>query len=323
METPVLSKTQKKLSLTGKKAKKETIKNVVVDPHKSYWPLVETELDTLTVVLKQSLPRVKAGKINVPWRLLKDIPKDKRKNIRDIYIRKHHPVENIIKNDHLIFGVNEVTKLLESDCCSAVLVADMNPRIVVKHIIEMAVLRKVPVLVVSTLKQILKECCGLESMAVGIKKNLPDSSILRSIVEIVGKINEKYPPSINHINSKRSNIFLDIEENGSLNNVQTSENKNKQEKSVNYHLKRPSDGQRAFVPESNEDDPHKVIGIEACSISELDNVASLKMKDPTYEMVNQAMKKKNLKKSYKALVVKRLKGNKNRQKDKTKKSKKK
>lgn len=310
METPVLSKSQKKRSLSGKKSKKETIKNVVVDPYQNYWPLVQSELEQLTNTLKDNLPRVRPLKINVPWRLLQDIPKGDRKIVRDNYIGKHSSGEKFTKSEFLMFGVNEVTKFLEIDACSIVLIADVKPRMVVKHIVEMAVLKSVPVLVVSTLKQILKDSCGLESMAFAIKKSVPDTSTLARIVNTVVEISKNYPPSANHINLTRSNIFQDKNEKTQYNLNKPAEIKN-EVKPLNYHLMRTSPNQRVFELSENEKD------IVLTKVNTYENIHSA-ANELHYDKLNEALGKKKMKKLYKALVVKRLKGNKNRHKDKVK-----
>lgn len=210
----------------------------------------------------------------------------------------------------MVFGVNSVTKLLEKDFCSAVLVADMSPRMVVKHIVEMAVLKAVPVLVISTLKQILKDCCGLESMAIAIKKGVSESSCLMSILETIVEISKTYTPSLDSMDVSHCDIVSVEKEHSDL--KQSNQSRNEQQKISNYHLIRPSKYERAFKPEESENFSN--IPVRTDMVTKAFKTTANENSEYHYNMVNEALTKKKVKKQYKPLVVKRLKGNKNRKK---------
>lgn len=84
METLVLSASQQKNTLRRKRnKKKETIKNVLGTPYAYYWPLVKnTDETNLRDVLAKNLPRLRENKVAIPYRDIKNIPKDQRKSYR-------------------------------------------------------------------------------------------------------------------------------------------------------------------------------------------------------------------------------------------------
>ncbi|KAJ8975247.1 hypothetical protein NQ317_007367 [Molorchus minor] len=82
METPTLSKKQKKLTLSAKKSRpKETIKNVLATPYSSYWPKIAAEdHGNLKLILEKNLPKV-CEKVQIAWRDMQNIPKADRKSL--------------------------------------------------------------------------------------------------------------------------------------------------------------------------------------------------------------------------------------------------
>ncbi|KAL3272705.1 hypothetical protein HHI36_014169 [Cryptolaemus montrouzieri] len=253
MEIPVLSKLQKKLSLSGKKQKKEIIKNVVVSPYQKYWPVVEDE--NLVRVLRENLPRVRSKKINVPWNVLSNIPKEERRMVRKEYIKQNSPSEVIVREENLIFGVNEVTKLLECNSFAVVLIHKDCPKLLVDHIVDLAILHNVPLLVVSELKDILKEYCGLESLVIAIKTTDIKPN-LSKIVKVVKEISENYPPPAQHINSKRieqdNNNYQISEVDTQLKNTNFVEKTRESTKIQKCHLYRTTVNERTFIPENSK-----------------------------------------------------------------------
>nr|CAI5858865.1 unnamed protein product [Callosobruchus analis] len=206
METPVLNKKQQKQSLSAKKSRpKETIKNVLSTPYASYWPQISSPEDNcaLKQVLESNLPKIRVETAKIPWRELKHLKKLERKELR----RQKTIGEEVDRKNYegLKLGVNAVTKLLESNTAGAVLIAgDVQPRLMVQHIIDIAVLYRTPVLIFSELRVILKSTCGVSSSCLGVSKNMADDSKLRLVKQTIETIFEKSPPPVNHINYKRS-----------------------------------------------------------------------------------------------------------------------
>lgn len=69
----------------------------------------------ITKILQNKLPRIRGGKINVPWEILKDVSKNERKNRRDEYIKKHSTTEEVVKEYVYMFTSNGFIAILEFD----------------------------------------------------------------------------------------------------------------------------------------------------------------------------------------------------------------
>lgn len=206
----------------------------------------------------------------------------------------------------LIFGINEVTKLLENDMCACVLItSDVTPQLMVRHVVDMAVLTSTPVLVMPDLRKILKSCCGLSSVSLGVKKDVLNNSGLCVIVKQVKEIYGHYPVPKDHINYHRINV----EDSKDVEMVESSGNKtnvgklDSEEEFV--YLQRTNNGKRAFVPELSEFSGRMVNETVAGSSD-----GFLAFNQDENKSINMT------KKQYKSLVIKRLKGNKDREKRK-------
>ncbi|VEN49062.1 unnamed protein product [Callosobruchus maculatus] len=312
METPVLNKKQQKLSLSAKKSRpKETIKNVLSTPYASHWPQISSPEDnsTLKEVLELNLPKIRAETAKIPWRELKHLKKPERKELRR---QKNNEPEVDKKNyEGLRLGVNAVTKLLETNTAGSVLIAgDVQPRLMVQHIVDMAVLYKIPILVFNQLRDVLKSTCGVSSACIGISKNVASDSKLRLIKETVEIIFEKCPPPVNHINFKRSLDSVTSEKKDIKDTTQKSKKLKVDEETIQKSLLLEKVGtEPAFVPPKIIEKDKKTMEVE--SIKNDFIPLSLSQSDQN----NIA---KGIKKAYKHLKVKRIKGDINRNKKKIK-----
>lgn len=308
----------------------------------------------LKTILQNNLPKVKPKKINVPWQVLKNIPKPERKKFRNGYAKNGESQINKVNRytiifiagvdikaiytfrEGLTFGINDVTRLLEKNLASAVLISsDIQPRFMVQHIIDEAVLYKIPIIIFDNLRDFVYKICGIRSAVIGISKNISPESKLSLIKENVIQIFEKCPPPIKHINYNRlrQNGSSEIQENAA--DVSKQENKLNNNSNREYemeispqiedgrndestkhesenndpkpslYLKRESKDKRVFVPEEIEE-----------------NVKSYKMEvDSTGFLAFSGssapeVKNKTVATNYKSLIVKRLKGDPNRNKRK-------
>ena len=84
MEANILSASQQKKTLRRKRnKKKETVKNVLGTPYAHYWPLVKnTDEKNLRDVLTTNLPRLREDKVAIPYKDIKNIPREERKSYR-------------------------------------------------------------------------------------------------------------------------------------------------------------------------------------------------------------------------------------------------
>ncbi|KAG5875501.1 hypothetical protein JTB14_036947 [Gonioctena quinquepunctata] len=309
METPTLTKKQQKSTLSTKRNKsKETIKNALASSFNNFfWPKISSDdEEAVGRVLKNNLPRIKENQVNVPWRELKNIPKVDRKKFREDYIKNiTGQVINKKESDGLCFGVNDVTKLLENNNADAVLISgDVHPIIMVQHLIDLAVLYRTPVLVIDNLRNLLKDHTGISSLVLGIHKKTSKSS-LSSMKKTIYDLFEKFPCPKNHINYNRSIKKQINEKMDSSSNVKTVEPYIKicdDKIRAEVHLKRENKQKRVFVPLIIEE----VKQSPKMQIDETDFIA----------FSDEPIEKKVVKPLYKSLIVKRLKGDSNRNKRK-------
>uniref|UniRef100_A0A1Y1N857 Ribosomal protein eL8/eL30/eS12/Gadd45 domain-containing protein n=1 Tax=Photinus pyralis TaxID=7054 RepID=A0A1Y1N857_PHOPY len=141
MEAHILSAEQQKHSLSGKKkTKKTTVKNVLGTPYANYWPLINSnEEQQICSLLRKDFGCFKADKVSVPWCVMKTIPKEQRKAFRSANITS--PTKSY--RSSVVFGVNEATRLLEKKLAGSVLISDdVEPKFIVKHVVDICVLHK-------------------------------------------------------------------------------------------------------------------------------------------------------------------------------------
>ncbi|KAJ8927576.1 hypothetical protein NQ314_019941 [Rhamnusium bicolor] len=311
METPTLNKKQQKSTLSAKKTKtKENIKNVVATPYdNSYWPQISQEdHNTLEQILENNLPKIKNEKINIPWEKLKGTPKPERKKLRLEYVKNIQPEINKDAHEGIFVGINDVTKLLEENLASGVLISsDVQPKIMVQHVIDQAVLYGVPVIIFNDLRNLLKRVCGISSIVVSIGKRINRESKLNLVKESIETIFRKCPAPVNHINYQRSlgNEVIFMESENEKEKPKPIEHKiNEDEIRRSVYLIRTSKDRRVFVPKFDE---KEVISNKM----EVDETGFLAFPQNPSEVENKIIKS-----NYKSLVVKKLKGNPNRHKRK-------
>lgn len=255
MEVPTLTKKQIKSTLSMKKTKaKQVIKNVLPSPYSNtFWPELSVEDEIkLNNILEKNLPRIKGEKINVPWKDLKNIPKADRKNFRKEYTERLNTKQpESPDRQGLILGINDVTKSLEKLSVSAVLIAgDIQPRLMVQHVIDQSILHKIPVLIVQKLRNLTKIYCGISCVILGFDKvvDIPKSSAI-----MVGCINELFTsitPPKDHINSIRSHNLIVSEEKKyeSTQVVSDTDVQLAEKPKDSIYLKNTGTGSRAFIP---------------------------------------------------------------------------
>lgn len=242
----------------------------------------------------------------------------------------------------MVFGINEVTKGLETKTLNSVLVhSEVTSNLLIKHVVDMAAVASVPVLLLPNLKVLLKENTGISSVAVGIQKTVPENSGLRVVAEKVKEINKNYPVPENYINYYRIQIEnsdddemnnkniqtfdtchisqtkqeqMNISNDGSVSLEQTEDElmaidnndaigQQKTNEASNVYLFRQNKKQRMFVPDKSEPTKNLMDNLNKTSLDFLS--------------LDVAGKNTNIvKKQYKSLIVKRLKGNKDRDKRK-------
>lgn len=197
--------------------------------------------------------------------------------------------------------MNEVTKSLEKTKLQAVLIAsDVSPRLLVKHVVDMCIIKNVPILVIPELRQTLQQRFGVSSVAFGVKSN-------DFLVEVLKNVHVNYPVPEDHIHYLRM-LEHDAEKDSErvvVEEVQMEETDNDDEKedaNKDLYLYRTSKHERVFKPAKSE--------------GKVENAAAVSKPDVGFVSLDVGVEKTDQKSNYKALIVKRLKGNKDREKRK-------
>ncbi|KAK5641960.1 hypothetical protein RI129_010507 [Pyrocoelia pectoralis] len=231
-----------------------------------------------------------ADKVCVPWNVMKTIPKEQRKSFRSTYIKS----PSKIYRSCVAFGVNEAARLLEKKFVSSILIsAEVEPKFLVKHIIDTCLLHNIPVLVIPNLKTLLKELMNLSSIVVSFKSTKLNYS---TIVEKIEEIYLNYHSPKHHINSA-----YDFE-----NVTALSESSSEQECSrpINLYLHRKTN-ERVFIPHLS----HKREVVDADFKLKEEEFVSFAEDRPSQLAPTIC---KQTKVSYKSLLLKRITNNKNR-----------
>ncbi|XP_028128495.1 uncharacterized protein LOC114324822 [Diabrotica virgifera virgifera] len=338
METPVLTKKQLKSTLSAKKQRpKETIKNVLALPfNNNYWPEVSPEdQKELKDLIIQHMPMIRDKQIKVPWKELKTVPKANRKSFRKEYNEKllgPQPPKKCCSG--ISFGINSMSKLLEKNFAQAVLLdAETMPRLLVQHLIDQAVLYTVPIICVTNLKETLKSVTGINSVGVAFSKEITSDNSVNLLIEKISHIFKTLPTPEDHINYNRSlEPYVTEHE---------SEEKEAPKKEIvkvdvvqirkKVYLIRSDPKSRAFIPEFKEtkfshkmevndnnmevDDTYKR-EVKDKPKMETDDTGFIAFTEEPEEEKLEEQPKQKVKVKYKSLIVKRLKGDPNRNKRK-------
>lgn len=107
------------------------------------------------------------------------------------------------------FGINETAQSLESNqVCFILITNDVNPQFMVQHILDMAIMKFVPVLIVPGLRQLLKSCTGISSICFSLKKE-HNSNELLELEQAIIKISNHYPIPKNHFSNFKKDLNQD------------------------------------------------------------------------------------------------------------------
>lgn len=198
MSTPILTKKQQRQSLSAKKGPIKGLRNILAQPTENYWPTVNMDqYPTLVTLMDKLLPLIKQPKYKMPGFMLRDIPKEKRKLVKEEALEKEATKfdKNILKS--VILGTNAVTRALEKDnVCCVLLDANVEPRLMIKHIIIMAQNKKIPVLLLPVLKTVTLQQIGFATAAFALKDNVTQSSdnAFHALYKLVAEIFNNFKP---------------------------------------------------------------------------------------------------------------------------------
>ncbi|XP_018396701.1 PREDICTED: uncharacterized protein LOC108774949 [Cyphomyrmex costatus] len=166
MTTPVL-----RHSLSAKTGPMKGLRNILAQPTQNFWPVINVDqYPELMTNLNTILPSIKKSNRKIPKDVLKNLTKEARALARKKMLEEAPPKPDILK--FMIIGINEVTRALEKDnVCSILLDANIDPLMLIKHIISMAVNKKIPVLMLPMLRTVTKEK-GFPSRVLALKQEV-------------------------------------------------------------------------------------------------------------------------------------------------------
>ncbi|KAG8042559.1 hypothetical protein G9C98_005193 [Cotesia typhae] len=147
---------------------KKITRNVLAQPYEFIWPILKSddEINELSDILKELLPKKKCKK-KLSWTQLRKLSKEERKEVN-----KLSEDELDVNVNKIILGVNAVTRAVEKkDICCILVEANVDPMLMIKHIIVMGQNKNIPVVLLPGLKKICLEKIGFASLTIGLKKS--------------------------------------------------------------------------------------------------------------------------------------------------------
>ncbi|XP_047366269.1 uncharacterized protein LOC124955625 [Vespa velutina] len=192
MDTPVLTKQQQRQSLSAKKGPMKGLRNILAQPHDNYWPVLNEEDNVkLHSILIDLFPALRRSSSRVKKKHIENEVKEK------LEIKKKSLLPNKDILNSVVLGINTVTRSLERNiACCVLLDADVEPPFLIKHIIMMAQMKKVPFLLVPSFKILTLENIGFKCSAFALKKvALSLDHHFYTLYNNVLQISKNYPAS--------------------------------------------------------------------------------------------------------------------------------
>ncbi|XP_078044714.1 uncharacterized protein LOC144474090 [Augochlora pura] len=348
MSTPVLTKQQQRHSLSAKKTPAKGLRNVLAQPQDSFWPIVRDskKCSHLENLLNKTMPAIKRQCPVIPWSKLKEMSKEERRKVKKEALLKQEHVPDAEIIDSVILGLNAITRAMEKDIISCILMdANIDPQLLVKHIVIMAQNKKIPMLLLPNFKNSISNAIGFSSAACALKDIVAKSPqhhfhpLYTEICDVfsnipVPKHSLELFKNIEEISDEIVDEEMTNSESESIDNVSDSiETKI----STNVYKYRTSNTERVFIPpnaitSSTEEkaETNEFISLDDYGTDEFDaniknNTRYVHIRKNKYKGNKNANANKNAANvTYLPLKVKRLQGNSNRVKaTKTSKQKKK
>ncbi|KAL0128322.1 hypothetical protein PUN28_003538 [Cardiocondyla obscurior] len=282
MTTPVLTKNQQRHSLSAKKGPVKRLRNILAQPHPNFWPVINVDqYPKLIKSLNMVLPSIQQTNNKISKAMLKNIPKKERVLARKKMLETVPPRPDILK--FMIMGINAVTRALEKDnICCILLDANVEPPLIIKHVVTMAVNKKVPVLLLPILKITTLEKMGFAAAAFGLKqeiKQCPDNDC-HSLYKLIAETFENFEPPDSLLPRLNLNEMFDknatCEPKTTNTSCDTDLNIPTPEKPVitftNVYKYRTSRNKRAFVPPTAD---KKTIQVSQISLNTSDEFIPL------------------------------------------------
>ncbi|XP_050458975.1 uncharacterized protein LOC126855399 [Cataglyphis hispanica] len=198
MTTLTLTQKQQRQSISAKKGPVKGLRNLLAQPTENHWPTVNIDqYPALVTLMDELLPLIKQPKYKIPGFMLRHTPKEKRVSVKKEALEKETTKfdRNILKS--VILGINAVTRALEKDnVCCVLLDANVEPLLLIKHIVVMAQNKKIPVLLLPILKTITLQKIGFATAAFALKDDVMQSSdnVFHALYKLVAEIFNDFEP---------------------------------------------------------------------------------------------------------------------------------
>lgn len=334
MSTLVLTKSQQKHTLSAKKTPNKGLRNVLAQPQDNYWPIVNAnKRQGLEDLLNKTMPLIKRPDHSIPWSKLRHMKKEERTQVKREAISKEGSVPDPKISNSVILGINAITRALEKEnICCVLMDADIDPPLLVKHIIQMAQNSKIPLLLLPQLKIITLNAIGFACAACALKNDVKESEDhhLYPLYQAIHNIFKDVPSPKKTFklyepvnNSKESDSYETDDSSNEIESQMESSETAKYTLSTDVYMYRSSRKERAFVP------PTATENSEAADTSDFISLGNDDVEDDTRVYRNARYmnipKRKNPKNqqqqsktndskdvTYFPLKVKRIQGNPNR-----------
>ncbi|XP_020297273.1 uncharacterized protein LOC109861843 [Pseudomyrmex gracilis] len=202
MDTPILTKKQQRHSLSAKKKSAKSLRNVLAQPRENYWPVVNVNQSPKLVTLMNKLfPKLKKPVVKLSASECKHMSKEERAAARiakkEALLKEGSSGEDF--SDSVIVGINRLTRALEkNNICCVLLDANVDPPLLIKHIVDMALNKSVPVLLLPFLKTVTLQTIGFASAAFALKRSVLHSqeNVFCSLYELIVEVSSNFKPPI-------------------------------------------------------------------------------------------------------------------------------
>jgi len=251
-----------KVNMKQAQGKKMTIQSTI----KTDLVINFKEADELEKLLSQKLLRVfpNKDKIKVDWvavrkeKLPKRLRKEKIRTMKETKKLEVMKEENIDADlqKFLIVGFNSVVKQLQADNISSVIVNSKLPSNLLMFLLPLCKSKQVAVVGLDKLDLVTKAAMGFSSTVIGLTLDVKQE--LNYFNEVSRLIMEVWKQVVNEDIVQKSSVRVEVSAEENVNKGATDtviKSKKDQEvgqcKIRNFHLKRKSCSERAFIPDSD------------------------------------------------------------------------
>ncbi|XP_015607958.1 uncharacterized protein LOC107273876 isoform X2 [Cephus cinctus] len=225
------------------------------------WPVLEDDKDaSLKNLLKRLLVVLKRNPVNISWAKLKKMTKEERLVAKEAAKTEVSTLADQKIINSTVIGVNAVTRSLEKNAvCCVLLDANVEPVLLIKHIVNMALKRNVPVLLIPFLKSVTVETMNFATAAIAFKNNVAkdEANYFHELFKKIVDLAANYPvpdKAVKLLQEDTESQNKELLHNNSCVETDHSTDTDKSIKlftvSTNVYKYRTSRNERVFIPEN-------------------------------------------------------------------------